>query len=147
MALALPRSDWYGASAVEGHIVSRYPFHAEASIDEAGNYWAWIDLPDERFAADLSIVNAHPPCCEKEERRQAELDGIAAWIRELARRGGFEVPDRIPTVIAGDMNLVGRARQLQTVLAGRIVDEDTHGCPGRSDEKPPALRPLHGLEP
>lgn len=127
LALALPHSDWYAATAVEGHIVSRFPFRSEASIDQAGNYWAWIDLPDDRFAADLSIVNAHPPCCEKEERRQAQLDGVAAWVRDLAAPGGFEVPLGTPTIITGDLNLVGGAGQLQTVLAGRISDEPTYG--------------------
>lgn len=127
VSLAIPESDWYAASAVEGHVVSRYPFHAEASIDEAGNYWAWIDLPDDRYAADLSIVNGHPPCCEKEQRRQDQLDGMVAWIRDLRSPGGFEAPDRIPTVITGDLNLVGGARQLRTVQAGEISNEQTYG--------------------
>ena len=133
VALALPHADWHAAAAVEGHIVSRYPFHSEAAIDPSGNYWAWIDLPDDRYGADLSIVNAHPPCCEKEQQRQDELDGIAAWVRELRVPGGYEVPVRTPTVIAGDMNLVGRADQLQTILAGRIADEQTHGPPFHPD--------------
>lgn len=127
VALALPESDWHAAAAVEGHIVSRYPFRSEASIDESGNYWAWIDLPDDRYDADLSIVNAHPPCCEKEQRRQNELDGIAAWVRDLVTPGGFEVPAGTPTVITGDMNLVGGAAQLRTIQAGRIADEAMYG--------------------
>ena len=32
-----------------------------------------------------------------------------------------------PTVVAGDMNLVGGSGQLQTLLAGRIADEARHG--------------------
>jgi exonuclease III len=138
VSLALPESHWFAAASGEGHVVSRYPIRLEASIDESGNYWALIDLPDERYDVDLSVVSAHPPCCEQEAERQRELDGIAAWTRELVMEGGrlrpadgaelaFDLPSGTPMVIAGDMNLVGGARQVLTLTDGEIADKETFG--------------------
>lgn len=133
VSLALPEATWYGANTAEGFVVSRYPFAEARAIDDAGNYWAVIDLPDERYGVDLSIVSAHPPCCEKEEARQRELDGIAAWLRDLVTPGGLDLPQGTPIVVAGDMNLVGGARQVRTLLAGEIADERTFGPSHASD--------------
>lgn len=133
VSLALPDAGWVGANTTEGHVVSRYPLIESRAIDEAGNYWALIDLPDDRYDVDLSIVSAHPPCCDNEEGRQQELDGIAAWVRDLVAPGGYDLRDGTPAVIAGDMNLVGRARQVRTLVAGEIVDEETHGGSGPLD--------------
>jgi len=138
VSLALPGSRWHGAASGEGHIVSRYPLLLERSIDESGNYWALVDLPDDRYDTDLSVISAHPPCCDKEEERQRELDGIAAWLRELQTPGGvleppeepqleFDLPEGTPIVVAGDMNLVGGASQVLTLTDGRISDEATFG--------------------
>jgi len=133
VSLALPGSTWYGESTSEGIIVSRYPLVDASPIDEAGNYWALVDLPDDRYGVDLSVVSAHPPCCENESGRQRELDGIAAWLRDLAEPGEREIPPGTPTVVAGDMNLVGGSRQLRTLLAGEIVDERGFG-PSRAPD-------------
>jgi len=97
------------------------------AIDAAGNYWALVDLPDDRYAVDLSVISAHPPCCDKEKERQDELDGIAAWLRDLVTPGGRDLPQGTPIVIAGDMNLVGGARQVRTLVAGEIADEESFG--------------------
>lgn len=133
VSLALPDTPWYGANTTEGHVVSRYSLIESRAIDEAGNYWALIDLPDDRYDVDLSILSAHPPCCDNETGRQDELDGIAAWVRDLVAPGGRDLPDGTPIVVAGDMNLVGRARQVRTLVAGEIVDEETHGRSGPLD--------------
>jgi len=127
VSLAIPGSTWHGESTTDGLIVSRYPIARSHAIDEAGNSWALIDLPDDRYATDLSIVSAHPACCDKEKQRQDELDGIAAWLRELATPGGDDVPAGTPTVVTGDMNLVGGASQVRTLLAGAIADEESFG--------------------
>ncbi len=144
VSLALPDATWYGANTTEGHVVSRYPFLEDAAIDEAGNYWALIDLPDDRYGVDLSVVSAHPPCCEKEKERQEQLDGIAAWLRDLegASAGGADaarasgepwLPSHTPIVIAGDMNLVGGAVQVRTLVNGEIVYVDEYGPPHPAD--------------
>lgn len=127
VSLALPGATWYGENTSEGLIVSRYPLIEAQAIDEAGNYWALVDLPDDRYEVDLSIVSAHPPCCDKEKERQEELDGIAAWLRDLVTPGGKDLPPGTPIVVAGDMNLVGGARQVRTLIAGEIADEAAFG--------------------
>ncbi|MCK4410232.1 MAG: endonuclease/exonuclease/phosphatase family protein, partial [Candidatus Eisenbacteria sp.] len=137
VSLAIPAVEWHGMNTHEGHVVSRYPLPEAAAIDESGNYWALVDLPDNTFEVDLSVICAHPPCCDKEVERQEELDGIAAWTRDTMTpgdspiRGGapaaFDLCEDTPLVIAGDMNLVGGASQVQTLLSGRITDEDRFG--------------------
>jgi len=137
VSLAVPDGDWHGTNSDEGHIVSRFPISEASEIDEAGNYWALVDLPDDLYAVDLSVVCAHPPCCEKEVERQEQLDGIAAWTRDTmapgppATHGGaperLDLPWGTPVVIAGDMNLVGGANQVLTLTHGRIADEDHFG--------------------
>jgi len=133
VSLAIPDAEWFGAHTTEGHVVSRFPLIESRAIDEAGNYWALIDLPDDRYDTDLSIVSAHPPCCDNEVGRQEELDGIAAWVRDLVKNAGRGLPKGTPIVVAGDMNLVGRARQVRTLVAGEIADEATHGTSGPLD--------------
>ena len=137
VALAIPGVEWHGLNTHEGHIVSRYPLLEAAAIDASGNYWALVDLPDDTFDIDISVICAHPPCCDKEVERQEELDGIAAWTRDTMTPGdspihegapaAFDLPKGTPIVIAGDMNLVGGAGQVQTLLSGRIADEDRFG--------------------
>jgi exonuclease III len=128
VSLMLPDAPWYAEKGHEGVIVSRYPIiDSYPTNEETGNLWALIDLPDERFAADLSLINAHPPCCENNAGRELELDAMAAWIRELQSPGGRELIPGTPIVIAGDMNLVGPARQLEILLAGRIVNQELFG--------------------
>jgi len=132
VSLAIPDAAWYGANTTEGHVVSRYPMLEARAIDEAGNYWAVIDLPDDRYDTDIAVVSAHPPCCDKERERQEQLDGIAAWLRERTSEDrdaddGLVLPEGTPIVVAGDMNLVGGAGQLRTLLEGRIVYEDAFG--------------------
>ncbi len=152
VSLAMPDVAWYGASTTEGQVVSRYPFIESQAIDDAGNYWALIDLPDDRYDVDLSIVSAHPPCCDNEKGRQEQLDGVAAWLRDLvmtAKNGGNEkaraegrpwLPVDTPIVVAGDMNMVGGAVQLRTLLDGEIVYVEEYGAPYPSDWDGTGLR-------
>lgn len=128
VALMLPDATWYAEKSFEGVIVSRYPIiDSHPTGLEKGNLWALIDLPDDRYATDLSVINAHPPCCENNAGRELALDAIAAWIRELQSPGGRELASGTPMVIAGDMNLVGPARQLEILTAGRIVNQEIYG--------------------
>ncbi len=133
VSLALPGASWHGGNTEDGMIVSRYPIITGQSIDGAGNYWALIDLPDSLYSIDLSIVSAHPPCCDNEDGRQEELDGIAAWMREIQTPGGVEIAPGTFIVIAGDMNLVGSYRQVETLVSGTIVDEKRFGPSHHAD--------------
>jgi len=133
VSLAIPNVAWYGAHTTEGQIVSRYPFIEHGPIDEAGNYWALIDLPDNAYGVNMGLVSAHPPCCDKEKERQQQLDGIAAWLRDRKSDETSSLSSGTPLVVAGDMNLVGGSRQLRTLLAGEIVYTDEYGDPHAPD--------------
>ncbi len=145
--LALPGgAPWYGGSTEDGLIVSRYPIIDNQSVDDAGNHWALIDLPEDVYGADLSLISAHPPCCDNEQGRQEELDGIAAWMRELKRGGDSGIATGTFIVIAGDMNLVGSSEQVETLVAGVIGDEERFGRTVSPDWDGTALTdasPLH----
>ena len=96
VALAIPGVEWHGVNTHEGHVVSRYPLLQAAAIDASGNYWALVDLPDDTFEVDLSVICAHPPCCNKEVERQEELDGIAAWTRDTMTPGDSPIRGGAP---------------------------------------------------
>lgn len=118
---------WHSAENADSVIVSRWPIATTHAID--GNLGARIDLPDATFATDLYVVDAHTPCCANDTGRQAEIDAIMAWVRDLLTPGGAEtLPNNTPIVIGGDMNLVGLSQQRRTLLTGDIVDNATHGA-------------------
>ena len=104
---------------------SRYPIVEQWSLD--GNLALLIDtIP--ALSRRLLVINAHLPCCSSHAARQAELDRIAAFIREARLPGGaIELEPGTPIVITGDLNLVGPARQLVTLTGGDIDDESTFG--------------------
>jgi exonuclease III len=134
VSLALPDAVWYAETSGRGVLISRYPIiDSHIIVKESGNLWALIDLPDDRYIVDLSVINAHPPCCDNNAGRELELDAIAAWTRELMTSGGERLPRETPMIIAGDMNLVGPASQLDIILAGRIVNQERFGEPFAPD--------------
>ena len=51
---------------------------------------------------------------------------MMAWIRDETAPGGAVTPGT-PMVYAGDLNLVGYAQQLETLLSGDIVQTDIYG--------------------
>lgn len=117
---------WHAAGNGDCQVISRWPITTTRALD--GNIGARIDLPDETYACDLYVVSAHPPCCTNNAGRQAEIDRIMGWVRDLMTAGGLEtLPGLTPIVIAGDMNLVGFSQQRRTLLTGDILDNATHG--------------------
>jgi exonuclease III len=123
---AMLTGTWYAVDNSDCHIVSRWPILTTRNLD--GNIGALIDVSDALSDADLYVFSAHPPCCSNESGRQAEIDNIMAWVRDLQTPGGVEtLIDDTPIVITGDMNLVGFAQQLTTLLTGDIVNEGTYG--------------------
>lgn len=151
---------WHAVGERDCYIVSRFPVSRSkvlGPVDE--NVWALIDLPDDEYAADLSIVSAHPPCCARTAERQQEFDAVMSWLRGLMppatgqdRLNGVEpVPEGTVTVVAGDMNLVTTSSQLVTLTEGAIHDVETYGPRFAPDWDGTALAdafPLHvtGLE-
>ncbi|MEL6252339.1 MAG: endonuclease/exonuclease/phosphatase family protein [Bacteroidota bacterium] len=118
-------SQWYHAK-IEPDIValSRYPILASYSIPPGGNGAFLIDMDPY----EVLFIVAHPPCCSNNTGRQAEIDGIMAFIRDAKNGTGLiNLANNSPIILAGDMNLVGLNQQVQTLLTGDISDEATYG--------------------
>jgi hypothetical protein len=127
--LMLPSSGqqkWYSAKVDPDIIVvSRYSILNGYSIE--GNGAFLIDLRPA-YDSDLLLIVAHPPCCNNNEARQYEIDAIMAFVRDAKNPGGLlEIPFNTPIMLIGDMNLVGYAQQLKTLLRGEIVNNSQFG--------------------
>ena len=109
-------------------IVSRYPI-----ID------SWDVYPGSRLTAaridldgfsdrDILVIAAHLSCCSADANRQDQSDALIAFVRDARTPGGqIDLPEDTPIVAAGDFNLVGWSRQLETLLTGDIFDEGSFG--------------------
>ena len=116
---------WYSAGVNDCKTISRYPVIDSWAIDL--NLAVLLDTTDV-LGTEMLCINAHLPCCSNDEGRQDEIDAIMAFIREAYLPGsGLFLGPEVPVLIAGDLNLVGWAQQLDTLLTGDIQDEDTHG--------------------
>lgn len=88
-----------------------------------------VDLP-AHFSKDLLVVNAHLKCCDGDEIRQREADAFASFIIDAKSSGGvIDLPEGTPFLISGDLNLVGEAQQLETLISGDIQDTAAFGAP------------------
>jgi len=76
----------------------------------------------------IIIFNAHLAWGDQDEARQRQADAFIAYLRAMERgEGGIEVPEGTPFVFMGDLNLVGDAQQLSTLLTGDIQNEEEFG--------------------
>lgn len=118
-------SQWYHAKVDPDVIaLSRYPIISSYSIAPGGNGAFLIDM--DPF--ELLFIVAHPPCCGNDNGRQAEIDGIMAFIRDAKNgTGPISLANNSPIIIAGDMNLVGLNEQLETLLTGDISNQAVYG--------------------
>lgn len=86
-----------------------------------------VDLPSS-YATDLLFTAAHLNCCTADATRQQQVDAWAQFVLDAKLPGGtLSVPVNTPVVYAGDLNLVGYAQQLTTLLTGAIVNTGTYG--------------------
>ncbi len=123
-----PGQRWHASGDARGIIASRYPIRDGGPVgSRRRGGWALVAAP----AGDVLVINPHPPCCDDDAGRQEEFDALAGWLRERKISGALALGT--PIVIAGDMNLVGDARQLRTLLDGEIVDTGMFGAPHRPD--------------
>lgn len=129
---------WHAAGVgADVLVVSRYPVEEaeplcnDPAVPTTCNGAFRLDLrPD--FDTDLILVAAHPPCCANDEARQEEIDLLVAHLRDQE--------DGTPIIVAGDMNLVGDRRQLETLLTGEVLHTDRFGegaGPALADVAPP----------
>ncbi len=104
-------------------LVSRYPILESHFISGNGAFLV------ETNEGKILVVNAHLPCCDNDSGRQDEVDAIMAFIRD-AKNGNssLQLDQNTPIIITGDMNFVGKSRQLRTYLEGDIQNEFTYGA-------------------
>jgi endonuclease/exonuclease/phosphatase family metal-dependent hydrolase len=92
-----------------------------------------IDLP-EGYHTDLLFTNAHLRCCGANTERQDQVDEYVAFMLDaIAPGGAVNLPENTPFVYAGDLNLVGYAQQLNTLITGDIQNTATYGVGGYYD--------------
>ena len=123
--LSMSPAQWYHAKVDPDIVVlSRYPILASYDIAPGGNGAFLIEID----SLEVLFIVAHPPCCSNNSGRQAEIDGIMAFIRNAKNgTGPISLANNSPIIIAGDMNLVGLNRQVETLLTGNIADQATYG--------------------
>ncbi|QDV72218.1 Endonuclease/Exonuclease/phosphatase family protein [Planctomycetes bacterium K2D] len=117
--IPLPGSaGWQTHQVSDNVIASRHPFLL--TTGSVGHADALIDLPDDRHASDIYVMNDHWPCCTNEIGRQREADRMVRWIDGLRSPDGLAT--ETPFVVVGDLNTVGSGQPLRTLLTGDIVD-------------------------
>jgi len=129
-----PGKNWNAAKIADNFIATRYTILGSYWCGSYGNGAFYIDLrPD--YPTHALILVAHPPCCAgNDSQRQAEVDAMAAFIRDAKNPGGtLTITDNSPIIILGDMNFVGDPQQLQTLLRGDIVNQGQFGQDFRPD--------------
>lgn len=120
-----PGATWHSVGHADCKIVSRFPILATESL--SGNLAALLDTGGELPGPTL-LINAHLPCCGNDSGRQEEVDEILQFIRIQQSAGGWIATNPgTSLVVVGDLNLVGDAQQLESLLTGDIVDEATFG--------------------
>ena len=113
---------WYcqGISGDDIYAVSRFPILESYALNKSGAFL--IDL-NTRIDSDLLFIVAHLSFGSYNEARQLEIDEMMAFIREAKEPGGtLTLEENTPILITGDLNLVGYAQQLETLLTGDIVN-------------------------
>lgn len=128
---------WQAFIGQDNVIAARWPLKLTATDTspptDRGHAMALVDLPDERYAADLYVIDAHLKSAggpENIARRARHADAIVQWIRDARAPGGkIDLPARTPIVICGDLNVYDNdpRRHLFTLISGDISDEQTYG--------------------
>ncbi len=113
---------FHGDTGNDNLIVSRYPITKQQTVD--GNAAYLLDLGSR----DLLALVAHPPCCANGDiGRQREINAMMAFVRKSKSGEAFDIADKTPIIIMGDMNMVGLAQQQRTLLTGDITNNTNHG--------------------
>jgi len=121
-----PGSGWFVSGTWDAFTVSRFPIMGSWSL--FGGNVATLIWPLSIMDSRVLVINAHLPCCTNDSGRQAQVDAIMAFVRGAIEPGGpLTLDPDTPIVISGDMNFVGDAQQLQTLLTGDIGNNSEYG--------------------
>lgn len=114
---------WYASKDGRDLItLSKYPikFHRELE----GNSFVVIDKDGQ----DIIVFNCHLPCCDNDRGREEEIDVLLLYLRRsLEGTSNYSILANTPYMILGDMNFVGFASQVNSLLTGDISDNNTYG--------------------
>lgn len=113
---------WYcqGIYGDDIYAVSRFPITASYELNESAAFL--IDLSPQ-VDSDFLFLVAHFSFGSYNVARQLEIDEMMAFIRDAKEQGGvLTLEENTPILITGDLNLVGYAQQLETLLTGDIVN-------------------------
>lgn len=113
-------------------IASRWPI-TQTWPSLTRQFAALIDLPST-YATDMLFTAAHLHCCTADGNRQNEADEYVQFVQDAKSAGGaFTLPANTPMIYAGDLNSVGYAQQMTTLLTGDIVNNAGYGSDGAMD--------------
>lgn len=136
-------ASWQVYKGSDDVIASRWPLSMMADdtvpVTNRGQAMALVDLPDAQYRVNLYVISTHYKCCgslgaSEDADRQRHSDANVNWFRDLRTPGGsINLPVATPFVIAGDMNLVGGPRPLETLLTGDIYYEAAYGTDSPPD--------------
>jgi len=120
----LPIENWYHKKhGFDIVTLSRYPIVFSESI--VGNAAFYIEVENDEV---VLLINCHLPCCENDSGRQAEVDQVMEYVRDIkVGDGNYPLAEGSPIMIAGDMNFVGDSHQPYTFLTGDIFSNSLFG--------------------
>lgn len=133
----LPLSDqegWFTVKKPDEDLItaSRWPIIGEWN-NLPSQFPTLIDLPDN-YPTDLLFTNAHLKWGNGDDIRQDEVDAYIAFLLDAKTNGGIiDLAEGTPFVYGGDLNLVGYAQQLTTLLKGEIQNTSFYGPGGPTD--------------
>jgi|APSaa5957512535_1039671.scaffolds.fasta_scaffold00703_17 hypothetical protein len=135
---------WYAKKQGDLITCSRWPFLEQWGLTR--NLATLIDLPSS-YPHDAIVFNAHLSCCANDDGRQEQVDELVEFLLDITSQSGIDtIPDSTGIIITGDMNFVGYAQQITTMLTGDIQNTSTYGSGGPLDWDSTALSdavPLH----
>jgi endonuclease/exonuclease/phosphatase family metal-dependent hydrolase len=130
---------WYVYKPDEHTIVSKFPLTLQRTntspVGYRGVAMAQVQLPDDKFARDLYLMNAHYKCCGGfDPERQKQSDAFVNWMRDARTTGGtINLAANTPMMVLGDINLVDGQQPLTTLLNGDIQTNATFGADSLPD--------------
>ena len=118
---------WYTSKTGDLVTATTWP-HIQSWTGLTKQFPVLVDVPDS-LGGPVLFINSHLSCCASDAARQDQIDEMMAWI--INNDGNLN--DSTPIIYGGDLNLVGYAQQLETLLNGEIVQTQSYGPGGMPD--------------